>query len=542
MTASTPDKSAGAFVRKYSPDFGEVKWTWTVPNCFLDWAGGLQRSMPALGDDGNLYIVSRENSSVYRINTESGEGAKVFSYPAAAYPNKAQTGINICDGKLVSAFSGLRSGVIAVADIGVNPQKSWSTVVGDPCGTKSYEAAWGLPDQLSSLEIPIGTQNAYMFDAKSNSDLVSDLLRFLDRAAAKVEGTPLSEKFKTLRAEVVANYDSDPFEWIDRVNTFVTENIAGYTPEVFDAPGEPEGVELARRLLLLLRDYPLHEVSLTNDVVSMEPGQADAFNASIAKVQEAVVDKLLAWLDTPAPAPGVLELFKIYNMGYVARTADHCIGIDIYWWSSQEKMKKLCDSIEAIFVTHAHGDHFNLELLTEMSSREGKYLFMTTGTKNMFTPASSAALYAWDSSVLEPVDCDGLSVSASIGAQGDLPCQLFSIGMDGFCIWACGDNGKDTAYDVAAANFNAPHLTMVSVAGAAGLITKAGRSAKGAVSHDVAYVVSHENEVHHTIDGRVAYKFFFESPRTLEDNVYSKNVGKYAALDYGEILTISAGK
>lgn len=538
VTASSSTSSSGAFVRKYSSDFSQELWTWTVPNCYVSWANGLQRSMPAIGDDGNLYIVSRENSSVYRIDTQSGEGAKLIRYPAAAFPNKAQTGVNISDGNLVSAFSGLLSGVVSGASIGADAPKSWSCVVGDPCGTKCYETVWGRPENLSGLDIPIGPQNAYMFDAKSNKDLRDDMLRFLDKAASKAQGTPLATAFAGLKSDVTSKMDSEPFAWLDQANTFVTDHIASYPPCVCDALSVPEGDALARQQLLLLRDYPLHEVSLAHDVVPMEPGQADAFNASIRSVQEGVVDKLLKWLETPAPAPGVMELFKIYNMGYVARTADHCVGIDIYWWGTDAQMRRLCDHIEAIFVSHAHGDHFNLPLLTEMSAREGKSLFMTTGTKAMFSPKGVGSLYAWDSNVLEPVDCGGLKVRGAIGAQGDLPCQLFCIEMDGFCIWMSGDNGLESSYNTAKANFPAPYLTMVSLAGAASKLNLAGREAKGGQSHDVVYVVSHENEIGHEIHGRVSYKFLYESPRILHDKEYATNMDKYAAMDCGEVLTI----
>lgn len=539
VTASASSKNSGAFVRKYSPDFTEEMWTWTVPNCFVDWAGGLHRSMPALGDDGNLYIVSRENNSVYRIDCATGESAKAFCPPSDAFSNKAQTGVNICNGYLVSAFTGLRSGVIAVADMGVDAPKCWSTVVGDPCGSKCYETVWGLPDQLDDIDIPIGAQNAYLFDAKSNTDLRSEMLQYLVKAEGQVSGTPLADAFRSLKTSVEAKMGSEPFAWIDQVNSFVTENIAKYPSRVFDAVTDPEGDELARRLLLLLRDYPLHEVSLAHDVVPMESGQSDAFLSSIRKTQDGVIEKLLAWLDTPAPAPGVLELFKIYNMGYIARTANHCFGLDVMWWGTDEQMRSLCDHIEAVFVTHAHGDHFNLPLLTEMSGREGKGLFMTTRTLTMFTPKGVSDVFASDENNYRPIDCNGLAVSSAIGAQGDLPCQIWCVEADGFCLWASGDNGVRASFDAASANLPSPNLTMLSLAGASADFTAAARKARGGLTHDVAYVVSHENEVNHTIDGRVSYKFFYESIKTMADNEYRDSLLKYATLDYGEILTIT---
>lgn len=540
VTASSATSSKGAFVRKYSPDFSSELWTWTVPNSLVSWANGLQRSMPALGDDGNLYIVSRENNCVFCVDAQSGEGIKLLLPPASAFPNKAQTGVNISGGNLVTAYTGLRSGVVAGVAIAADAPKSWSCVVGDPCGSKCYETAWGESDKLGGIDIPIGAQNTYMYDAKSNVELLSSMLAFLDKAAAKVAGTPLAAGFAGLKSDVTARMGSEPFAWIDQVNSFVTKTLADYPPCVCDAVAKPEGDVLARQQLLLLKDYPLHEVSLASDVVPMEPGQADALNASMRKMQEATVDKLLSWLDTPAPAPGVLELFKIYNMGYVARTADHCVGIDINWWGTDAQMRMLCDHIEAIFVSHAHGDHFNLPLLTEMSAREGKSLFMTTHTKSMFSPKGVGTLYAWDTNRLDAIDCGGLLVRSAIGAQGEEPCQLFCIEMDDFCIWACGDNGQASSFDTAKANFTVPDLTMVSVAGAANQLNAAARAAKSPKGRKVAYVVSHENEVGHPIDGRVSYKFFFESPRTLPDTEYAADLGNYVTLDYGEILTLTA--
>lgn len=541
VTASSPTASAGGFVRKYSPDFAEELWTWTVPNCLVSWANGLHRAMPALGDDGNLYIVSRENNCVYRIDTQSGKGAKVLLPPAAAFPNKAQTGVNISKGNLVTAFSGLRSGVVAGVDLGVGAPVSWSCVVGDPCGTKCFETAWGLPDQLEGLDIPIGAQSTYMFDAKSNAELRSDMLKFLDKAAARLSGSPLAAAFAGLKSDVTSKMGSEPFAWIEQTNSFVTRALEDYPPLVCDATAKPEGDVLARQQLMLLKDYPLHEVSLTSDAVPMEPGQADAFNASIRKMQDATIAKLLNWLDSPAPAPGVLELFKIYNMGYVARTANHCVGIDVHWWGSDAQMRSLCDHIEAIFVSHGHGDHYHLPLLTEMSAREGKHLFMTNRTRRAFTPKGVGTVHAYDRDMLDAVDCGGgLLVRSSIGAQGEEPCHLFCIEADGFCLWACGDNGMPSSFDTAKKNFTAPDVTMISVAGSSDRINVAGRAAQDAGAHKVVYVVSHENEVGHPIESRVAYKYFFEALTRLQDKTYAADLGRYATLDYGEILTITA--
>ena len=535
-TCKSSVSSQGAFIRKYSADLNSVLWTWTVPSAGLSWSNGLNRSTPAMDANGNIYVLSREDSAIYKIDGTTGEGAKLLDAPEGANIGGCQHGVNIAGGYLVTAFSGANSGILAGVEIGANRGEGWSSAGGDLCGSKCYERVWGKPSQIEDCIIPSEDQNVYMFDAKPASQLRQDMLDYIDQSVKTLGTDALSAELSNLKASVLSKMN-EPFAWIDQVNSFVTRTIRNYAPAVDDARVEPSAALQARRILLTLRDYPMHVVSIS-DVVDMEPGQADAFNESVEKFFGGAVDNLMEWLKTPYPEEGKAEIFKIYNMGYVVRTHNHCFGIDIHFWGTDAQRTELAKHLEALFVTHAHGDHFDVKLMTEMSGIKGKYLFMTSNTSKNFTSKDVATVCKWDGNEVDGTDVNGMTVRAAIGAQGTEPCQLFYTESDGFHMWFAGDNGQESAYQFASTMFQRPHVTMLSAAGNVSGISSYAKKAMSGGTRETVYIISHENEVHHQISGRVSYKFFFKSNRRMLDKNFCNEVGNFAALDCGEIITI----
>lgn len=59
---------------------------------------------------------------------------------------------------------------------------------------------------------------------------------------------------------------------------------------------------------------------------------------------------------------GTVELWQLYNMGYVIKTSSGCFAIDI----SHRWAKELAPYIDFLCVTHNHADHYNKELIQAM--------------------------------------------------------------------------------------------------------------------------------------------------------------------------------
>lgn len=138
-TCASNSTSKGGFIRKYSADLGSVIWEWQVPSAGVSWPNGLNRATPVLDDAGHLYILSREDGSVYRIDAMTGKGSLYLSAPAGANTSANQFGCNICNGYLVTAYNGSSSGVLAAKYIGTSRPKSWSSAGGDQCCSKCYD-------------------------------------------------------------------------------------------------------------------------------------------------------------------------------------------------------------------------------------------------------------------------------------------------------------------------------------------------------------------------------------------------------------------
>ena len=82
---------------------------------------------------------------------------------------------------------------------------------------------------------------------------------------------------------------------------------------------------------------------------------------------EDAMDKLLREIPAEQVAPDSIALWHLYNMGYVLKTPRSCIGIDL----SHRRAEELAPLLDALLITHSHGDHVH-QPLTRAMLKAGK--------------------------------------------------------------------------------------------------------------------------------------------------------------------------
>lgn len=124
----------------------------------------------------------------------------------------------------------------------------------------------------------------------------------------------------------------------------VDEALAKYPPSL----NEP----LERRMAMLMLDGVLHEEKAAHRT-SVQKFLQERITLSVNQMQQSIVKE-------------GAKIWKLYNHGFVIRTASVTIGFDIVRAHSakaegfiitDELMKKVIEQCDALFISHRHGDH-----------------------------------------------------------------------------------------------------------------------------------------------------------------------------------------
>ena len=90
----------------------------------------------------------------------------------------------------------------------------------------------------------------------------------------------------------------------------------------------------------------------------------------ILALYDQALDRLLAEIPTVTPPHQGAVVWLLYNMGYVIKTPSITIGIDIH----HRRAKLLEPLLDALLITHNHGDHLSRPLIDAMLAK-GKRVF-----------------------------------------------------------------------------------------------------------------------------------------------------------------------
>ena len=391
-----------------------------------------------------------------------------------------------------------------------------------------------LASVLLGAEAFAGTYN---WDATTNESLYNAAISFLKTFQSDAIGEPAYYMVQEALLEIEAAHKKDKLVWMGQIHSFCNMLEAIYPPQL-EHPKvySQDKYEVIRRDILKLRDYPIHEASSKDDNVSLESDQAQYFKAYTYQWLCSKREELMQALKSPRPtSDNEIQVFKVYSSGFIFRTKNACIGLDICYseaFGDSNYVDDIAEYIDALFVTHAHGDHYDTGLLTKVYQK-GKPIIMSD---DIVSPSGSGKKFVWTSDHLDETQiCNGVTALAKMGAQGTTPCLLYLIDIEGWRISAVGDNSQPALQSF---YINRDMVDIVVAPVFVGLTSlfNSTYSAQNPDNIEQIYINAHENEFHHTVDGRVSYKYLFTANGALGNNSF--NYPLTALMDNGEYIVI----
>ena len=377
--------------------------------------------------------------------------------------------------------------------------------------------------------------------ATGNEQLYQAMLTCLRNFQGELFGEPVYYQAQNLEMAITAAHKADEYAWMSQVHNFCNY-LEDIYPPVIGHPRESldDKYETIRRNLVLLRDFPMHQVWQTNDSPSPTQIQIDAFNAANKQWLHYKRAQFFEFLRGPRPAGNEIQVVKLYSSGVVFRTKSACIGMDITYESrlyDDEGIEELADILDVIYVTHAHTDHFDQKLLQAML-RKGKCV-VGPHTMEKYISGSDWAgkKYLWSDTQEEAVLVGGVaSTQAFMSEQKPEPCLLYLVDLGGWRMIHVGDNSEH----VNEQNYlRYPMADFVMSPVFQGLVTLF-KSTYGGLNPDGIeqyYINIHENEYLHTVDGRIAFDYMYKDANSLGNTV--NRYPNCLILDCGEHIVMS---
>ncbi len=309
---------------------------------------------------------------------------------------------------------------------------------------------------------------------------------------------------------------SDRHAWIGETLRLVADTLERH-------PYSHESWGIRRDVLHLL-DYPLH-------VRDGEVWRKEVTHFYGRFIRNAI-DEIAA-----APNDGRLRVWKLYNMGFVVRTPNACVGFDIHPGVKVRaglragQMRRLVEALDVLVISHAHYDH----------QHEGLIRRMLQAGKPVVLPPRSRAAHG-EAGVIRSHHAQERSLQVgSVGVRTILGRQRFFVpnyvnvvDVDGYRVVHTGDNTALRAYE---------HLTDDRRVDVALVNCWAGYGTLAKRLRPRLIVTGHENELGHIVSLRCGYGFTF---RDLErqglpphGNGSPAHATTCAVLSWGEGLTLS---
>lgn len=270
----------------------------------------------------------------------------------------------------------------------------------------------------------------------------------------------------------------------------VNEIIDSDTPSV-NAPSQ------ARKAALYLLDQIFHDTRLDN-------------SPYVSEFLDNRMERVLDGLSHPL-AKG-MEIYKLYNDGWIVRTPEVTIGWDIYRGRKIKDTERhlmsdsiaaaLADACDIMFLTHNHGDHVDPFVVAQFTSKGKPVIAPDEILPDNREVTHTRREEIWDESFKA---ANGATLNATIipGHQDHLQNNIYVVTTpDGYTVCSTGDQWLKSDLDM--------------ILGLQGKITPvdvlmpicwAARLPEMCQSFGAKVVLTgHENELgHHTIDHREAY-------------------------------------
>lgn len=346
---------------------------------------------------------------------------------------------------------------------------------------------------------------AFSWKPQSNEDLRGDMFAFVEKFIDSTSDRKLAGELETFLARQKEIAESQPYVWIQQTHDFVDRLMERYPAEISDGGN----CSLERRNLLLLRDYPMHADNKPKDAPQ---GLKDAYEASVRGLYAEAEAEALRWL-AEGKNSRKLDIFKVYNMGFIFRSQGQTVGIDLQWSGDRKQMEELASYLDVLFITHPHGDHFDGGLL-EVMLESGKPVVLPCD----LLPENSSPfkiVVGGDNPYGKTVG--GVDFKSMMGNQGPrTPCNVYLITVGGWNIVHNGDNAVPEAEDYLSSE-KTDVLVSACWNGVKDTMDKIKASPEG---QDCIWLSAHENEWRHTVDHRESYEELFRDEGRLGDPGY----------------------
>lgn len=393
-----------------------------------------------------------------------------------------------------------------------------------------------------AASVLLGTEafaaSPYGWDAATNENLYSNSIQYFRTLQTDLVGEPLYFMAQELMLQIEAAHKTDKYAWMNQIHSFCNTLESIYCPQL-EHPRLCAGdkYETIRRDILKLRDYPMHEVSLADDAVVPEASQITAFTKSNLQNLKLRRQEFFEMLASPRPqSEGEIQIIKLYSSGFVFRTKNACVGLDIsyeYAFGDTQRADELAGYLDALFITHAHGDHFDRTILEKVYAN-GKSIIMPNLIVN--PSGGNGKKYIWNKDQMNPMTvAKNVTGLAKMAAQGTEPCLLYMIEIDGWRIVAVGDNSETDKESFYSELQMADILVAPIFQGITALCQYTYRAPNPGNIEQV-YINCHENEYHHTVDHRVSYKYLLSNVSALGNS--SIKYPLCSIIDNGESIVL----
>ena len=364
---------------------------------------------------------------------------------------------------------------------------------------------------------------AFDWPFQSNSELRGEMLEFAGSMAARQKGTAEGRLISRFVRKEARKAAKDSLAWISDTYELTMKLKEMCPPHVDDG----SRAAALRRDIMLLEDYPIH---VDNRSANASEELKKAFDVFSDRYRSEARAKALEWLEGPGPAEGELQVIKIYNMGYLLRTAQRMIVVDVFWDGTEEEAARIASKADAFFLSHPHRDHWN-PVMVDALDAAGATLVLPAD----ICPMHGNKLVA-DSEWREPRDVRGIKVLLLRGNQGPQPNNAYLIEFDGWRVLIPGENDESVLYEPFAA-YRAPDLILHPTWNGLGNLLDIVRAMPGYDPSKVSYIPGHDNEIcFHGVDHRESYREMFSRKDRLgdPDAVYPKVILE----DIGECVTL----
>lgn len=379
---------------------------------------------------------------------------------------------------------------------------------------------------LAFLAVLLVCLSAEAFDWRSQpvSELREEMLEFAANMAKQERGTAEGRLLtKFVRAEK-RKARKDSLAWIMDTYELTMQLKAMCPPQ----PAGDKHAAALRRNIMLLEDFPIHVDNLSQ---SASEGVKDAFAAFSERYRAEARAASLDWVEGPKPQPGELQVCKIYNMGYLLRTSERMLVVDVFWDGSAAEAGRIASKADAFFLSHPHRDHWN-PVMVDALAAAGATLVLPADIR-----PQHGRKYVADSDWIEPKDICGVKVQLLRGQQGPQPNNAYLLEFDGWRVLIPGENDDPALYEPFA-QFAAPDLILHPTWNGLDDLLDIVSRMPGYDASRVTYIPGHDNEIcFHGVDHRESYREMFSRKDRLGDStrVYPRIILQ----DIGEAVTLT---